>query len=316
MMHPEERPPRQRRLRVPVAAAAGLAILAAAFGIRLALFPGSRGAPSFPPLPEAATLVGRPAPDFTLPILRDSAPGSRAGDRRSGSTHAVLGQCRSWCGSSHAVSEAPIIRSFYQLAMFNSVLIANRGEIAVRVIRACHEMGIAAIAVYSDVDRASLHVRKADEAYPIGPAVASESYLNIQKILDVAARSGADAIHPGYGFLSENAKFARACADDHVALGEDWLAEEKRLRERDEVEDRPGRRAGSRPAQCAHCHRGRQHLVLFARRARGDARRAANLPLDEPTVCVVVGAGRLRDVPGRRAGDRFRGRLVRGPGTG
>jgi acetyl-CoA carboxylase biotin carboxylase subunit len=97
--------------------------------------------------------------------------------------------------------------------MFNKILIANRGEIAVRVIRACHEMGIAAVVVYSDVDRAALHVRKADEAYPIGAAAATESYLNIQKILDVAARSGVDAIHPGYGFLSENAKFARACAD-------------------------------------------------------------------------------------------------------
>jgi acetyl-CoA carboxylase, biotin carboxylase subunit len=97
--------------------------------------------------------------------------------------------------------------------MFKKILIANRGEIAVRVLRACHEMGIAAVVVYSEVDRAALHVRKAEEAYPMGAAAASESYLNIARILEVAKRSGADAIHPGYGFLSENAKFAQACAD-------------------------------------------------------------------------------------------------------
>jgi len=102
--------------------------------------------------------------------------------------------------------------------MFKKILIANRGEIAVRIIKGCKEMGISTVAVYSEVDRRSLHVQIADEAVCIGPPPAVESYLDMDRIIDAAKQIGAEAIHPGYGFLAENAEFARRCEKEKVVF--------------------------------------------------------------------------------------------------
>ncbi|MCK5206695.1 MAG: acetyl-CoA carboxylase biotin carboxylase subunit, partial [Cyclobacteriaceae bacterium] len=99
---------------------------------------------------------------------------------------------------------------------FDKLLIANRGEIAVRIIRACQEMGIKTVAVFSDADKDALHVKYADEAVNIGPALSRKSYLNIDNIIQAATEKKVDAVHPGYGFLSENADFAKACVDHNL----------------------------------------------------------------------------------------------------
>lgn len=123
--------------------------------------------------------------------------------------------------------------------MFSKILVANRGEIALRIIRACREMGIATVAVYSEADDRSLHVGMADEAVCVGPGPSARSYLDMGRVLDAAARSGADAVHPGYGYLAENAAFAQACGDmglifigpspDNLSLAGDKIAAKQRM---------------------------------------------------------------------------------------
>ncbi|MCE3243701.1 MAG: acetyl-CoA carboxylase, partial [Deltaproteobacteria bacterium] len=102
--------------------------------------------------------------------------------------------------------------------MFKRILIANRGEIAVRIARACRELDIETVAVYSEADRESLHVKYADYAYAIGPAPSIQSYLNIERIIEVAKRSHAEAVHPGYGFLAENSQFAKRCLAEGIVF--------------------------------------------------------------------------------------------------
>ena len=164
-------------------------------------------------------------------------------------------------------------------APFRKILIANRGEIAIRVMRSAKELGCATVAVYSDADRDALHVRYADEAYRLGPAAPSESYLNADKLLDVAQRAGADAIHPGYGFFAENAAFARRV----IAAGITWIGphpdaidamgDKVRARQAMVAAGVPVVPGGTEPIPDAAGARARGRAVRDAARAQGVGRR-------------------------------------------
>jgi acetyl-CoA carboxylase biotin carboxylase subunit len=186
--------------------------------------------------------------------------------------------------------------------LYRRILIANRGEIAVRVIRACRELGIATVAVYSEADEESLHVRMADEAVPIGPPPATQSYLNVAKIIEVAAHAGVDAIHPGYGFLSENPYFAAMCkswgidfigpeADSIERMGVKTAAR-ARMQEAGVpvVPGTPSTVATEQDAVRAAAEIGYPVLVKAA--AGGGGRGIRTARNDEELVQAVVGAGR------------------------
>jgi len=195
--------------------------------------------------------------------------------------------------------------------MFKKVLIANRGEIAVRILRACHELGVQTVAVYSDVDRSALHVRYADEAHNIGPPPARDSYLRIDKLIDVARKSGAEAIHPGYGFLAENPEFAAACeeaglafigptADSIAAMGD--KVEARRLMKNAGVPVIPGTEVDLRDDEIAAAAE-EVGFPLFIKAAAGGGGKGMRLVTDPGELERSLGAAR-REAMGAFGDDR------------
>ncbi len=199
-----------------------------------------------------------------------------------------------------------------ETTLIKKVLIANRGEIAIRVIQACRELGIQTVALYSDVDRASLHVRQANEAYHIGGARPSESYLNIDKVLEVARKSGADAVHPGYGFLAERADFAQACLDEglifigprpeSIALMGDKLAARETMRDAG-VPLIPGTRPGLTDDEIIAAAEEEVGFPLMVKAAAGGGGKGIRI------------VSRIEDLPGSLASARREAEAAFGDGT-
>ena len=185
--------------------------------------------------------------------------------------------------------------------MFRKILVANRGEIAVRIIRACREMGLGAVAVFSDADADALHVRMADEAVPLGPPPAGESYLNMEKIVEAALATGAEAVHPGYGFLAENAAFARLCETKGlVFIGPNSAALElvgDKVRARQTMEKAgvptvPGMKSCSASAEDFRAAARRLGYPVMVKASAGGGGKGMRIVADEAGLEAALEAGR------------------------